>query len=431
MNKLEKIIYDNIKYNPKIKNAIRNIYQTFFDILPRLSNTSLFPVKARKGFFFGFHDHSPFSSDNEKLLANKPNIPLRMPHVGEELEIGYFHGEDFADFVPVATTKAWQWHMGCKLQWRGKSSSEVIFNDYVDDINVSRVIDILNAEEFILPAPIASVSPDGKWGVGYSFERVQKYMPGYGYPQVNSSDSEINERSPRNNGIHIIDIDKKKTKLILSLNQLAQIKPTPSMDGAFHFVTHAVFSPSSQRFIFLHRWTRMENLAKRWSRLISSDIEGNNIFIFPGTEMVSHIGWRGEGQVIAYCGDPGLEGDRYVLFDDLDFSSYEVFDEAKFNSDGHPSFDSSGRWMITDTYPNRRRMQNLILYDYKNKERIDLASLYMPKKFQSPNIYKHWACDLHPRWDNKGRYISFDAIIEGERSLCTMDITSLTKQLEI
>lgn len=31
-------------------------------------------------------------------------------------------------------------------------------------------------------------------------------------------------------------------------------------------------------------------------------------------------------------------------------------------------------------------------------------------------------CDLHPRWDRKGKYVSFDSAHTGTRSLCTIAI---------
>ena len=48
---------------------------------------------------------------------------------------------------------------------------------------MARCINIDNGHEKILPSSLGSVSPDGRWGIGYSFARVQKCMPGYGYIQ--------------------------------------------------------------------------------------------------------------------------------------------------------------------------------------------------------------------------------------------------------
>lgn len=129
MNTIEKRIYDLVKRSPKIKNLIRNSYQKAFDVLGTPAPQSAYKIKPREGFFFGFHDHTPFSADEARLLANRFDTPLRMPRLGETLQIGYFDGLDYSRFIPVAETRAWIWHTGCKLQWRGVSN-EIVFNDH-------------------------------------------------------------------------------------------------------------------------------------------------------------------------------------------------------------------------------------------------------------------------------------------------------------
>jgi len=85
MNWLEKRIYDLVKTNPRVKNRIRDIYQGVFDVLPQASPMQAYEIIPREGFFFGFHDHTPFSPDNSRLLANRFDIPLRMPTAADSL----------------------------------------------------------------------------------------------------------------------------------------------------------------------------------------------------------------------------------------------------------------------------------------------------------------------------------------------------------
>ena len=418
MNRLERIVYNRVRQNPVLKKRIRNLYQSAFDLLPTPRNESAYPIVQRPGHFFGFHDHTPFSCGNRRLLSCHFHIPLRMPEPGEELTLGFFDGPEYTDFTPVTTTRAWLWHTGCKLQWRGESN-EMVFNDHETRRNVARIVDADSGRSRTLDAPIASVSPDGRWAVGYDFARVQRYMPGYGYLQE-TDDRQLDAKRPRGNGIHRIDLDSGETRLLMSIEQMAEIEPDDSMAGAWHFCTHAVFSPGSQRFIFLHRWVH-EDVEARKSRMLSMDIDGGNVHVFPTTGMVSHIGWRNADEVIAYCRIASHD-DQYVLFRDRAPEAFEIIGLGQFSSDGHPSFDPSGRWMVTDTYPDRRRMQKLVLHDVVEDRRYDLANLHMPKRFQTPRPDRHWACDLHPRWDRAGKYICFDASFGGERSLCTVDL---------
>jgi hypothetical protein len=425
MNKFEKYVYDRLKHNPRIKILVRNIYQKLFDLLPATSPISDSPITTREGFFFGFHDHTPFSHDDTKLLANRYLTPLRMPKLNEFLEVGYFEGENFKTFVPIDQTCAWMWHLGCKLQWRG-DMNQIVFNDHVKGKNVARMVDINTKESTLLPDSIGSVSPDGKWAVGYSFARVQLCMPGYGY-DYDIDDDELNEFRPHKNGIHIINLESLQKRLLLSIDELANIQPEESMDNAMHFVTHTVFSPSSNRFIFLHRWIH-KDVTKRWSRMISCSINGDDVFVFPTIDMVSHIGWKSNNEVIAYCRVKDFD-DQYVLFKDQAEADYSIVGLGSFNSDGHPSFESSGQWMITDVYPDRRREQRLVLFDIENNVRRDIAKLPMPKSYQSPDPYSHWACDLHPRWNRRGTMVCFDTTFTGVRSLSTMNVSEMTNPL--
>lgn len=418
MNKIERFVYNSVRNNPIVKNKIRNIYQSIFDLFPLDQAQSSYPILERPGYFYGFHDHSPFSHDNTKLLANKAEFDLRMPKLGDTLTVGFFEGKDYQNFIKLTETNAWSWHMGCKLQWVGKTN-KVIFNDHIYGKNVSRIIDVESKEESVLESAVGSVSPDGLWAIGYSFARVQRCMPGYGYIQ-DVEELCVDDSVPQD-GIYRVDIDSGLKKDILSIKDLVKIKPESSMKNMKHYVTHTVISPDSRRFIFLHRWIDpMGPVDKRISRLVVADFDGKIVDIFNTDGMVSHIGWQDSNHVVAYCRVPQYD-DKYVVFElgKPDLSS--IIGNKTLTSDGHPSFDSSERWMVTDSYPDRRRIQNLIIFDTKSNKKYEVAKLPQPKEFQSPSHHEHWGCDLHPRWDRKSEMVCFDATFSGVRSLCTMN----------
>ena len=140
MNKIERFAYNLVRTNPILKNRIRNIYQSIFDLLPLGAAQSSYSIVERAGYFYGFHDHSPFSHDNSKLLANKAAFDLRMPKLGDALTVGFFEGKDHQNFIELAKTNAWCWHMGCKLQWVGQTN-KVIFNDHIGGKNICMIAD--------------------------------------------------------------------------------------------------------------------------------------------------------------------------------------------------------------------------------------------------------------------------------------------------
>ena len=426
MNRLERHVYDLVRRNPPLKLLLRNTYQGLFDLIPVQACNSAYPITAREGYFFGFHDHTPFSPDNKLLLANRYSIRLRMPRENDELEVGFFHGDNFRIWHPVGTTRSWNWHQGCKLQWCGLRP-ELIYNDFVKGKFIARIHNIETGEVQELSYPISSVSPDGCWAVGYSFERVQKYMPGYGYPQ-RTNESSIAYKRPNDTGLFLIDLQTGISRQLLNIADVAAYQPEFGSDDLWHFVSHTIFCPSSQRIAFLHRWVPKDTRFLK-SRMFTCDLNGENWHLFSTREMVSHLGWRNAQQIVAYCRLPDGR-DQYVLFTDRVPGAGEILGEGIFSSDGHPCFSPDGRWMLTDTYPDRTRRSYLILFDIETNYRYNLAYLRSPRRFATTHPQRHWACDLHPRFDRTGRYICFDATYTGRRSLCTIDLGEVDSKVK-
>jgi hypothetical protein len=263
------------------------------------------------------------------------------------------------------------------------------------------------------------VSPDGLNAVGYSFGRVQKCMPGYGYIQ-RGYEPQLEDKRPERSGLYLINLETGKKCELLNIAEIASFKPEPDSDEAWHYISHALFCPSNYRIAFLHRWVPKDTRARR-SRMFTCDTHGKNWHLFQTREMVSHLGWRNNNQIVAYC---RLQDgrDRYVLFKDQKPGPGEILGEKLFNSDGHPSFSPDGRWMLTDTYPDRTRRSYLILFDTLTNRRHNLAYLHSSSRFASKHPHRHWSCDLHPRFDRLGRYICFDSVYTGKRALCTIDL---------
>ncbi len=204
MNVIEKIVYDALKTTPWLKNFVRNIYQGCFDLLPQRKDYFISPPDFRENFFFGFHDLSPFSLDQSKVLANELSYDdLRMPAMHEKINIGYFDfcSEKLQGFQKVGESAAWNFHKGCRLQWLG--TNEVIFNTYEDERLVSKIINVGSNEERIINFPIDTVSLDGKYATSFSYERLEYLMPGYGYPYVDGGLT--NERAPEETGVFLVD----------------------------------------------------------------------------------------------------------------------------------------------------------------------------------------------------------------------------------
>lgn len=415
MNKLEKFVYDLVKSNPKLKDEIRNIYQSFFDFLPRKSDYFKGDIVIKEGYFYGFHDLDPISSNGKYILSNKLTIPLRMPKANDKLVVGYWDSK-LETYTIIGETTAWNYHKGCRLQWLGESNNKLIYNCVVDGVLGCCIYSIKDNSNQYYTSPIDSVDHNGIYATSFSYQRLNVYMPGYGY--LINDEAYMHEDNSANTGLFILDLKNNVKKLIVSLEKLSRFKSEASMIGAHHYVTHTQFSPDGTRVAFLHRWT-FDDPNKRFTRLITCKIDGTELFSSKTSGMVSHFDWDEDNGILAYCQVDGVDG-HYL------FKNYKMDDPkrviTKLNSDGHQSYIPKTSCFITDTYPDKYRMAKLYFCNIKTNECTLIASLKSPKKFQSPSLYKHWACDLHPRVCSCGDIVCFDSVHTGNRSLCIMKL---------
>lgn len=420
MNKIERYVYDAVKSNPKIKKQIRNIYQGVFDLLPRKKQFSINPISLKEGFFFGFHELQPFSHDNSKVLAVKYNYQdVRMPNPTDYALVGYLKLDSgvLGEFVELGRTNAWNFHKGCRLQWIDES--RIIFNCTDKDKLASKIVNIYTKEEEILPVPIDTVSPCGKFATSFSYERLEKHMPGYGYCHKDDY-SFMNEKSPEKTGLFIMNLESKEVRLLLNLRTLAEnTKDFESSTEWDHYVTHSEFSHDSELISFFHRWSG-EYKGKRFTEFMIYNLKTNKFYRLPTTNlMTSHYDWNNKREIIAYCNYKNQDAHVLLKVDDLDNSQYIAY--PQINSDGHQSFINDTSF-VTDTYPDKWRMAKLYIVDILTNSKKLIASVNSSKKFQSSPLKGHVACDLHPIVSRDGSFVCFDTVQTGKRSLAVMKL---------
>ncbi|CAZ95802.1 MULTISPECIES: hypothetical protein [Zobellia] len=411
MNKFEKVVYNTVKKFPFLKSFVRDVYQGIMVMVspPKSKKVTDNNVIEREGFFFGFHDKIPWSYDNSKLLAHRIKNVNSINSEGE-IEIGYFH-EDLETFEPLGVTSSWNWQQGSMLQW--VNSEEIIFNVWDGKGNGARIIDLTGKVIRNLNYPVSVVSNCGQFALSFSFNRLGVGMPGYGYEHVDRGE-DVSIQEPEDSGIYLYDYKGDTFKMLFSVKTIANYKREESMDGAYHFLTHTQFSPDSKRFLFLHRW--QEGSSKRVNtRLLTSDLEGKDLYLLNSNGMVSHLTWFGGNKILAYASTKKY-GDAYTIFTDKS-EDVAILNPDEFNSDGHPQFCNNNGLIVSDTYPNRSRMQQLFLLDVAEQEKKVLGSFFSPLKYKET-----YRCDLHPRWDRLGNMICFDSVHTGVRSICVMKL---------
>ncbi len=88
--------------------------------------------------------------------------------------------------------------------------------------------------------------------------------------------------------------------------------------------------------------------------------------------------------------------------------------------DGHCTYSPDGEWILTDTYPDKERMQTLMLYRPSDGKLVKLGRFFHPKVEES-----EFRTDLHPRWDREGKYVCIDSMNSGIRQMYLIDVSSV------
>ena len=403
--------------------------------------------------FFGYYDKSPLDRSEQRLLTHRADFDWkRMPRAEDRIAIGIWTMADGA-YRELTTTAAYNWQQGSMLQWLGPDhESRILFNDREGDRFVSRIFDLEGREVRTLPLPVYSVSSDGRTAICVNYERIYFPRPGYNYQGVVKPFWD--QPMPPGDGLSHLDLETGEHDLVLATKDVAEIDHKSSMDGATHYLEHAMFNPDGSRFSFFHCWRLLDGAI--YSRLLSADPHGRDVRVILDTGMVSHQGWRGCEEMVAW-GRPAsaiaslrksknltrffvkpllpayhwvgrtfklargqLVGDTYLLMNDTTGAVQKLASEVAFPDNGHCTWrPGDPRWMLTDTYEDADWDRHLYLYDHQEHDFIEIGRFHtVPESCETG-----FRCDLHPRWGYSGNLVCIDSTHErDERQMYVIDV---------
>ncbi|MGU7775717.1 hypothetical protein ACV229_36895 [Burkholderia sp. MR1-5-21] len=404
-----------------------------------------------KSYFFGYYNKSNWDATGRYLLGHQ--VPWRDKLLEPNLDcvVGYFDLNDGDRFVEFGKTTAWNWQMGSQLQWLAGDQRRAIFNVRTDHADTpypffgSAICDVESGATRQLPLPIYSVAPNAKWALSVDYRRLYVTHETIGY----SCDRHAPklENCPAGDGIRWMDLESGDNCLLVSYRQLRDFHPRASMEKAIHWVSHIEINPSSERILFLHRWTeRVEDETCFLHRLITINPDGTDMrllecsdhplpqltddfypnsvgtFDYEKSEyQISHPLWRDNGEIIVWGPHDGEI--HYHLYQDSDAGSVKVVGRGILAENGHMTFSRANpRWMLSDTYPNSETHERtLFLFDIDSETKYDLGDFYA-----DPKLSKENRCDLHPRWSPNGLQACVDSIHEHDRAMYLIDVSRLT-----
>ncbi len=397
---------------PGIKKRAKRIFQrTMVAMSPNFRSEGeihkLSPNDPEHEYFFGYYDKSPWDVSGRYVLCLRARDTWTDVAPNEPADICLIDTEKSNKIEIIGRTHAWNVQQACMLQWLGPGfDKKILYNDFREGKYCSVILDLETRQERILSMPVYSVAQDGSFALTLDFSRLHRLRKGYGYS--NLPDYTEGMMVPDEPCIWSFDLQDNKIVPVLKYADFVNFEHRPEMDEAEHKVNHIMISPNEKRFMVLHRWFNGE---RKYTRLVTANIDGTGMYNLSDDDMVSHCCWKNDKEVFAFENKHN-GGVGYYLMEDKT-QNYQRYWQT-INYDGHPSFSPDGNKIVFDRYPDGRRIATVMVADDNpNESAIEIkAKVFAPFKYDNDT-----RCDLHPRWSRDGKKICFDAVFEECRGL--------------
>lgn len=402
---------------PAVKRTAKRLYQaasvaTSRDKTKAEGNiTRVSPVDEYE-YFYGYYDKSPWDADDRYMICIRVRQAYRSVAPKEPGMVCLIDTADDHKIIEIGITHSWNVQQSCMAQWLGPDfKSRIIYNDFRDGKYCSVVYNFEKMqEEKVLPLPVYDVSRDGTFALSLDFDRLHRMRPGYGYSNIPDSSKGI--LCPDAPCIWKMDIATGKVESLFKYTDFAAFEPDDTMNGAEHKVNHLMISPDGKRFMVLHRWF---DKGRKHTRLVTVNVDKTEMYNLSDDVFVSHCYWKNDDEILSFLRKKET-GDHYYLMKDKT-QEYKLF-WPRLRTDGHCSYSPDKSLIITDSYPNRKRMAFVYVCTEYQKQPVRIAKVFSPFRYDND-----CRCDLHPRWNRAGNMVCIDSVHEGKRGLYIIPVT--------
>lgn len=366
--------------------------------------------------FFGYYDKCPWSPDEMYLATMQAPFADRHPTPHDPLAIGVIDGDADGSFHQIAETRAWNWQQGCMLRWHPRYRRMLMFNDRVGSRFVTVGVNLETGQRIpLLDMPAYDISQSGQWVASLNFARVGECRPGYGY--VGGPTEAARTPQPKDDGLFLIDLETGENRLAVSIRAAGEVGDVRPAETDVAWFNHAAFNPGGSRILFLHRWAAeaCPGHTGFTTRVMILDVASGALRCVSEGRRASHFDWRDDNHLLIFLYHQ--DGPGYYLID-VRTGHMEPVGKGRLSVDGHCVYRPQRDWFATDTYPSgEHREQTLMLYHPDTGQRVDIGR-FSAAPVSDPSL----RCDLHARWDRRGRRLCFDSTHEHGRQMYVIDV---------
>ena len=423
----------------------------------------VFETNTEFAEWFGYYNYDTLNSDQTKMLCGRSTQDACAITSVMKIDLGYYDIPS-GDWHPIDTTDSFSWQQGAMLQWLPGEGNEnkVIYNCSANGHLKSKILDLETRETELIDWPIYGITPDGKKSIALNMERSY-WCRAYHYMSVANPDYDVSILE--SDGIFEVDLEKNTVKRIVSIRDVLEIDADKNFPELKHWFEHIMINPSGTKFVFLHRFAPIDKPLLYETRMVMANIDGTGIQVIPGWRDYSwsHFGWNNDDSFTIYTVKiPKMQKEltgalKNASTNKLSFSTlkrmalssikkmmphrlkkilkggteyyqyysansdglFELQRELKdpiFNIDGHPSFTKDGKYMITDSYPDKNKFQRLMVYNISTNKGVIIGKFYAPLKGNPAS------CDLHPKLCRNNNYLVVDSAYTGKHRMIMFEL---------
>jgi hypothetical protein len=373
----------------------------------------------------------PFSPSERYVAVLRLPFQDRLPDWKDTADVCVIDLKD-RTIQTVYTTSAFGMQTGAQVQW-GRSDRYLYFNDKSEKAGGHAVairLDWQSGKAQELAGPMYHLKPDESGLISFNLDLINHVQDGYGCVVAPEHRLKLPAGAARDQGLWYTDIQSNRKRLLVSLEQIYEALPQKDIyKGLAFYLFHSKYNGQGTRImqVVRARDPQSKEGAYKHGILTTFNADGSDIRVAISPQLWKrgghHPNWHPDGDRLLMNVTPA-DKLRLCLFryDGSDFRT--VSDDLP--GSGHPSFEKTARFIVTDSYPREPvALANgevpLRLIDTRtNKERVVTTMFTLGEK--NPGVLR---LDPHPAWSRDGRRVCFNGAPDGRRQVFIADLRSL------